>query len=439
MNEIPDSIGKFLTEAQGPPFAREGSETGLTVEMPALNAERSEEIHKTVWRLLTVDDKLKEAGETDPKIAQICNEGVFNLSDPERVYFGKTLIISMLTQVIKILDDIATFEELKAGEFKEDDLNGVLDSLARAMNLINAACEVGRQAGRGGAMSQIIANLNHDGISGLRTPRICAEIVLSTQGEADQTPTISRLEKTLDKSTNAVKSLCQANLAIVTGKFEFKEFDVEDAVMEAGIRTRINIIKATGEDNSEAKGIRIIVEEGLQLFGHKASLQNMMQNLIKNAGNLGNNPCGKVLVKVSKKTDDTIDLSVRDFGKGFSREKILAKVIEMAQQKREDGEELSVIEKGVLDTRLVQHITDARLFGYFFQRGVTFVEGGKGLGMAIIKKTVDGHQGDIAICNHPEGGAEIKIILPNTEETDPIERQQMVRRALIAEIEAALS
>ena len=42
----------------------------------------------------------------------------------------------------------------------------------------------------------------------------------------------------------------------------------------------------------------------------------------------------------------------------------------------------------------------------------TTKEGGSGLGLAIVKRIVDRLEGKISGANHPEGGAEITILLP---------------------------
>jgi C4-dicarboxylate-specific signal transduction histidine kinase len=48
-----------------------------------------------------------------------------------------------------------------------------------------------------------------------------------------------------------------------------------------------------------------------------------------------------------------------------------------------------------------------QLFTPFF----TTKEGGSGLGLAIVKRTVEGLKGRVYGKNHPEGGAEITILL----------------------------
>ena len=51
-----------------------------------------------------------------------------------------------------------------------------------------------------------------------------------------------------------------------------------------------------------------------------------------------------------------------------------------------------------------------------FEPYVTDKKNGTGLGLSVVKKIIDDHQGKITIANQDSGGAVIRIILPNVEE-----------------------
>ena len=51
-----------------------------------------------------------------------------------------------------------------------------------------------------------------------------------------------------------------------------------------------------------------------------------------------------------------------------------------------------------------------------FEPYVTDKKNGTGLGLSVVKKIIDDHQGKITITNQDSGGAVIRIILPNVEE-----------------------
>ena len=51
-----------------------------------------------------------------------------------------------------------------------------------------------------------------------------------------------------------------------------------------------------------------------------------------------------------------------------------------------------------------------------FEPYVTDKKNGTGLGLSVVKKIIDDHQGKITIANQNAGGAVIRIILPNVEE-----------------------
>ena len=91
---------------------------------------------------------------------------------------------------------------------------------------------------------------------------------------------------------------------------------------------------------------------------------------------------------------------------------------------------LSPFEKTLVDPAWTPYIPEAALTRHLFSRG-TSLRGSSGIGLAIAKTIVDGHDGDIRITNHPEGGTEVKILLPNTEDTDRVARYQLVHKALL--------
>ena len=60
----------------------------------------------------------------------------------------------------------------------------------------------------------------------------------------------------------------------------------------------------------------------------------------------------------------------------------------------------------------------AEILPRIFEPYVTTKAKGTGLGMPIVKKIVDEHQGTIEIRNAPEGGARICILLPLVKEEE---------------------
>lgn len=51
-----------------------------------------------------------------------------------------------------------------------------------------------------------------------------------------------------------------------------------------------------------------------------------------------------------------------------------------------------------------------------FEPYITDKKNGTGLGLAVVKKIIDDHQGKITLANQESGGAIIRIILPKMEE-----------------------
>ena len=107
-----------------------------------------------------------------------------------------------------------------------------------------------------------------------------------------------------------------------------------------------------------------------------ALMRQVLHNIFKNAAEAAEEAT-EPLVNVSVEVADaTISLSVANNGKGFEPA-ILAKA---------------------------------------FEPYITNKKNGTGLGLAVVKKIIDDHQGKITIANQESGGAVVRIILPKVEE-----------------------
>lgn len=111
-----------------------------------------------------------------------------------------------------------------------------------------------------------------------------------------------------------------------------------------------------------------------QILLDETRLVQVFQNLLDNA--INHSPeNSKVIIKVSllAETDQNwLKVTVQDFGVGFSKEDL------------------------------------PKVFEPFYSRR----PGGTGLGLPIVQKIVEQHQGKIFVANNPKGGAEVSVLLP---------------------------
>ena len=106
----------------------------------------------------------------------------------------------------------------------------------------------------------------------------------------------------------------------------------------------------------------------------------MIKNILENAIRY-NPPEGEPIQVIIKYIEDAYEITIRDFGPGFSKED-LTKVTEPFYRTGQSRSRQS---------------------------------GGFGLGLYLCKQIVEAHQGTIAIANHEETGAVVAVTIPKRQ------------------------
>jgi len=132
-------------------------------------------------------------------------------------------------------------------------------------------------------------------------------------------------------------------------------------------------------------------------------IRNAIDHGIEDAGRrtaAGKPPTGRVHLSAVHSGAQVL-ITIEDDGKGLDRSAIRAK-----------GEERGLVQPG-------QELSEAELFGLIFQPGfstaaaVTSVSG-RGVGLDVVKRTIDGLRGSIEVTSRPSQGSTITLKLPLT-------------------------
>jgi signal transduction histidine kinase len=137
-----------------------------------------------------------------------------------------------------------------------------------------------------------------------------------------------------------------------------------------------NNLKFMGADDQRTVDIRVSVRNGVAFYSDKSRLTIILNNLISNGIRYQNPKASDPFVEVTVEiSDSAADIRVRDNGIG--------------------------IDKG----------NQAKVFDMFYRVSTKSI--GSGLGLYIVKETVDKLQGEVELRSKPGEGSEFRIQLPN--------------------------
>jgi two-component system sensor histidine kinase PilS (NtrC family) len=185
----------------------------------------------------------------------------------------------------------------------------------------------------------------------------------------------SRLMDIILREANRLNHLVNDFLLFAGPKpFNFIEFDLNQLIIES-----LELFKNSGKWNDRMR-IETDFHDGINLLSDPEQIKQVLWNIFLNA--VDAMPDGGVLYvntgvdldkegAESKPEGDSVSISVRDTGEGFSDKSL------------------------------------SHIFTPFY----TTKEGGSGLGLAIVKRIVEGLNGKVYGKNHPEGGAEVTVLL----------------------------
>lgn len=163
--------------------------------------------------------------------------------------------------------------------------------------------------------------------------------------------------------------------------------DVKLEMSEFSLIEQLNRVIETQDTLAMSKNIEIeflIPKNDVRMIGDEARLEQVWINLINNAVKYTNEN-GVVTVKV-KKTSKEIEVSIEDTGVGMSQEAI------------------------------------SHIFERFYRQDKSRSVEGNGLGLSIVKRIVDLHQGTIDVYSREDGGSQFIVKIPQEKSFHITER-----------------
>ncbi|MDR3352122.1 MAG: HAMP domain-containing protein [Zoogloeaceae bacterium] len=226
-------------------------------------------------------------------------------------------------------------------------------------------------AQRSAAWGEVARRLTHEIKNPLTPIQLCAERLQVKLCEHLQ----GREREMLERSTQTIINQVQAMKRMVD---DFRDYSRHPApeLSRLDLNALIRDVLCLYEHSSIVKPIPDLDETLPPVLGDANQIRQVIHNLLRNGEDALENISEPRLFISTRKMEDTASLRIADNGPGFPAA-ILPRVLEPY---------------------------------------VTTKAKGSGLGLPIVKKIIDEHQGSIDIGNQPEGGACIRIRLPLAHE-----------------------
>lgn len=378
-------------------------------------------------------------------------EHVTSLPDDQFAYIEKLIVSQALQRLIDLTAEFPSAAEITESNFDKPTLKQILLTTLKC----NRVCEgvlrefaltsLNRESS---LANTILAHLNHDHGNMLNSLDITAGTILESnqinaQTGRDEPPMVKEIKTYLLYDIDIHKALLtqiyECNLALVSDQFPLEKFNVH-AVMQTSLANLSHRLKYQVVNHPPSTPLQEfppgtfinMIDPDLYLHGHASSIAQYFfhtgKNAVKTAHHRGQpNPC--IIFQAKNIGSNCVSLLVKDTGSGLSFNEMETYYTQEAHRKLEAEEPLDLLEQILLNERYRDHITPKALSRRLFHQGESFTKG-TGLGLAIIKHIVAAHQGHIRIYNHPQLGACVQIILPNTPDKDPVIRYRLVQTAL---------
>jgi len=218
-----------------------------------------------------------------------------------------------------------------------------------------------------GSQRQLLRDVSHE----LRSPlaRLRIALALAERAEPEQR---ERLWPRLTRECDRLEALISEILTLA-------RLDAEHATAEpVDVATVLKSVRNDARLSAAEQQIKIDCEPGLTLTGWPTMIERAVDNLVRNA--LRFNPEDQPIELSARLVNEHVELSVRDHG------------------------------PGVADEHLAQ-------LGEPFYRAPGQTAAGHGLGLAIARRAVERHGGNLSLANHPQGGFMATLDLPLTPVT----------------------
>jgi len=322
------------------------------------------------------------------------SEGATDISERET-------LIKALEVCISQVSALPTLADLKSSNYETKMLANTLDKLFLLIGNIRSLYDVSDYG------KIVSSRITHD-IGNFINP-----IIQSIEGLIRNPHTVfyAILEGIFDTRIRQIATVLQANKSLCEGVPNITPSNIEDVVRHSA-SSAANSFLITNANNSlliKDEEIVIDIPRDFQPYIDSSLLDLIFDNLIRNSIRVNSWKAG-LRISVKPLNNDCFEIVVEDNGKGLDYEEIRLKI----------AQTLSQNSFGAITTP--EQITQQ-----LFRFGIS-ASGSTGVGLSTVREAVKAHNGSLSMGNRPEGGACTRIILPNTPETNPVLRSQMVIR-----------
>jgi len=205
---------------------------------------------------------------------------------------------------------------------------------------------------------------------------------------------LAQLSRTTLDLQNVVMKIRMIPVAFVFNRFPRM---VRDLSKELG--KRVNLIISGQETELD----RTVVDQ----------IGEPLVHLIRNAIDHGIEPPEERIAK-GKPAEGKLELTARQEGNS-----VIIEVIDDGRGFDRNAIQRKVIERGLLDEQSASMLSDDEIFQFVFQPGFSTKEdasevSGRGVGMDVVKSTIESLNGRVSVHSEPDKGTRVSIILPLT-------------------------
>jgi signal transduction histidine kinase len=389
----------------------------------------------------------------------VVRDRVALLSAAEMDIFLESLLAKLLITTAECLDAIPSIEDFHNCT---DDLlfiqhiSELVEKPVRAISMTrNLAC----MGNSDSSLTKIVVeNLEHDLLDHITHARTVLSVWSDDISSLRRNDMNYILERCIPFSSLVAKATLEISISQVPLVLDTLKTPITLACTILAERFRYGLqingeeiirVKPTGLDGKNGNSISLQISDTPEILVNSASIGLVIYNLIKNSikhgalntvtANTKTTP-SQINIEVSPSSDHgCISILVRDNGIGISYDQLRDYFSARALEKLSNKLPLLKTEGFLLNQFWSKHVPPVALQKLLMDRGSS-LGNGTGIGLALAQEIImDKHQGLIDVCRHPEGGACVQILLPNTAENlSAEERRKITLASLIHQLEVSL-
>lgn len=345
------------------------------------------------------------------------------------VHFSENPVVAMVGEMKRLASLIPSYASIEASGFDKTLVANANNQILQLNQyLISLRAEKG--------MKHSIDRFEHDQ-NNVMVVILSGMELLNMYCESGMTPSVSVLEmlkSEFDRSVSLFLRNCSVSIALATRDYNYVQTNLRSGLVDgfSYLAGRRGYELMLGDSSTPIKQGAIMVDipdtlsPGVDIDCLVIALDNLLRNSMDIASRRSE---GKVAIKISARLTpyDCVEIVVRDTGSGLKYFALFEKYLREAHAKMSNSEELTSF-----DNLMLRHtVTHPDIAAKLFERGES-PSGSTGLGLSTVKDIIDGHDGHIEIDNHPDGGVSVRILIPDTDSKDRVERARILTTARLA-------